>query len=177
MKRFQVEFVAFTHIPELGGWAVILQERNDFNSESPNGYKKQSYAGAYQLTFCEKAEGDEETPELLRRGAIDELGIRAAGMLMTAEKHGPLYAGKTELEDKIVYVYVARVPSTILKEIQNEVAGRSRLVPVSQINLIQPLDREKDKDGVTPGSIKMFPDAIENLYQAYTWLRTVESIP
>lgn len=176
MKRRQVEFVAFTHIPELGGWTAILQERNDFNSESASGYKRQSYAGAYQLTFCEKAEGDEEVDALLMRGATDELGTLAAHTLMTSEKHGPLYAGKTELEDKIVLVYVARVPSTILKEIRNEVAGRSKLIPVSSIYLIQPLDREKDKGGVTPGTIKMFPDAVDNLQYAYAWLRTVESI-
>ena len=172
-KRRQVEFVAFTHIPELGGWVAICQQRNDFNAESATGYKKQSYAGAYQLTFCEKAEEGEEDGGTCLRGAKEELDDEAALTLMRAEKLGPVYIGETELNDKIAQIYTARVPSTILGEIRTELSGTIKLIPESFIDSIVPLDREKDKDGVKKGIIAMFPDAIENLKKAFVWLHSV----
>lgn len=169
-KKNQVEFFAFTFIPELGGWVVILQQRNNFNSESETGYKKQSYANGHQATFCEKAEPGEEIDITCLRGAKEELGEPARNILMQSEKNGPQYAGTTELNDKIVSVYTARVPSTILKEIRSEVAGRVRLITREMVPSIIPMDREKDKAGVSPNVIAMFPDALENLQKAFVWL-------
>ena len=173
-KIKQVEFFAFTLIPELGGWVAILQQRNDFNAESPTGYKKQSYANAYQPTFCEKAEPGEEDVVTLYRGAKEELGEEAARILMMSEKRlPPPSLCITGLKDRMIDIRAARVESTILKEIRSEVAGRIRLLPRSLIDSIVPLDREKDKGGVRPDIVAMFPDALENLKKAFDWLDRV----
>ncbi len=164
VKKKVVQFIALTEVAGLG-WVAICQQRNSFNSEDPSGYKKQSYANAYQLTFSEKGEVGEEARSIKIRGAKEELGRDAAETLLMAEKDSaPILTD--ELEDKIVYTYVAIVPSTILKEIRTEVSATIKLIPRQDVSGILPLTPE-DKNGVSTGEIKMFSDAIKALKKAF----------
>ncbi|MEK7552066.1 MAG: hypothetical protein AAB534_01485 [Patescibacteria group bacterium] len=176
MPTTHVACVAFTHIPELGGWVTICQQRNEFNAESPTGYKKQSFAGVFSPMFNEKMEANDEgsLSSTLSRGANEELDHEAADILLQIlEKSGGPFSIYDEIDqdgDRHV-VFVASVPSTILKEIRGEVSGTFKLRTKSQIEeAVESTDG--DKNGVQDGQMKFRPHHLIAMRKAWKWLES-----
>lgn len=99
---------------------ALFQRRGKFNTENPEGFKWQSFDGLCEITSYGKAEKNESPEKALKREMKEELGKKAAKMILKS-KPVKLYETMENDGDK-VFVWASLLPKEILKEIKLDIS-------------------------------------------------------
>lgn len=130
----------------------ILQKRGAFNHEIN---KKESYAGAYQITCHGGVEPGESFKQALVREASEEVGpVFARQLKMSTNKLAILYKNKNKMTYGLFLKYTPRLKKSLPKNFI--LITKEDILKTKSLTI-------KDRAGVKRGQTKMFPDEIELL--------------
>ncbi len=117
-----VGLLVLTKIPDGGSEKLValLQRRGKINTDSPDGFKWQSYSGLCEVTTFGRAEAGETIEQALEREMTEELGpvaaktILSSGMVKLVEKR--------EEDFDVIHVWTAFCDRKIFKEIKLDIS-------------------------------------------------------